>query len=337
MRNIIEENSAIDKHYSILAGKFRRYHGVGLWQHLIDIRTNIKNARDLVYFIVGIFQSLAIFIKNRPDILFVKGGFVGLPVGLAAALLKIPLITHDSDSIPGLTNRTLSKYAILQAVGMPIEFYKGVYKTNKLRYSGIPVRHDFIDNNVSKDQARHIYNLKPSDKVLAVVGGSLGAIRLNQFVFENIGNLKDYKLLWITGSNSYEAYRRKIINQNVQLFSFTNDLANIIRSADVVVSRAGATTIAELALLAKPTILVPNPILAGGHQTINAEKLAINKAAMVLSEDELQKQPFLLSETVDKLVEDQKMSKELSDNISRMAIADSSTRITNVIYEVLKK
>ena len=124
MRKLISEQGTIEKQYAIFAGKWRRYHGLGTFRHLGDIKTIVKNIRDIFLLFIGFWQSFFILLSWRPAVVFVKGGYVGLPVGLAAALLRVPIVTHDSDSIPGLTNRILSRFTKLMAVGLPVEFYE---------------------------------------------------------------------------------------------------------------------------------------------------------------------------------------------------------------------
>lgn len=340
LKAISDRGTFIDKQYAILAGKFRRYHGIGLLRHAIDVKTNLKNARDLIFFIIGFLQSLIIFLFSRPDVLFVKGGFVGLPVGLAAAFLRIPIVTHDSDSIPGLTNKLLSKYAKLQAVGMPIEFYKNIYKISKLRYTGIPIRSDFM-TELPKKEARQKYNLGVDDRVIAVIGGSLGAARLNEYVYQNLNLFieNELKIIWVTGSTTFKHYDYKIkshgYDKHCHILNFTNNMPGILTAADLVISRAGATAIAELAIKSKPAIIVPNPILAGGHQTKNALNLSDKKAVYVLNENELNINPALLGKTVIEIINDKKLKNLLAANIQRLAVKNANQKIVDVIKEVL--
>ena len=143
MGRMIKEQASIEKQYAILAGKWRRYHGLSPLGHLADVRTVVKNIRDFFYLLAGYWQSFFIVLFWRPDVVFVKGGYVGLPVGLAAAILKVPVVTHDSDSLPGLTNRLLARFAKLMAVGWPDNFYSQYYPADKTRFTGVPVREDF--------------------------------------------------------------------------------------------------------------------------------------------------------------------------------------------------
>src|SRR5689334_19136294 len=119
----VQKNPKIDQVHSVRAGKFRRYHGEGIKQ-LLDLKTMFKNVRDFFYFLAGIWQSYWLLKRLKPDGIFIKGGFVGVPVGLSAAMQKIPYITHDSDALPGLANRLISRWASAHAVGLPKDVYK---------------------------------------------------------------------------------------------------------------------------------------------------------------------------------------------------------------------
>lgn len=133
-------NPHIDEVYNVRAGKFRRYHGEGLRQ-LLDLPTMFKNIRDAFYVVAGIWQSRKLLKRLQPSVVFVKGGFVGVPVGLAAAQLKIPYVTHDSDAIPGLANRIIARWAAIHAVALPAEVY--AYPPAKTVTTGIPLQADF--------------------------------------------------------------------------------------------------------------------------------------------------------------------------------------------------
>jgi UDP-N-acetylglucosamine--N-acetylmuramyl-(pentapeptide) pyrophosphoryl-undecaprenol N-acetylglucosamine transferase len=128
----------IDEVFLIQAGKLRRYHGEG-WRQLLDLPTMWKNIRDAGRVVVGLFQSFNLLRKIRPEVIFIKGGFVGVPVGLAAAVLRIPYITHDSDALPGLANRIIAPWAKKHAVGLPKEVYS--YPPDKTITVGVPLAH----------------------------------------------------------------------------------------------------------------------------------------------------------------------------------------------------
>lgn len=275
---------------------------------------------------------------------FVKGGFVGLPVGLAAACLRIPFITHDSDSIPGLTNRLLSRFAKLQAVGMPPDYYDRYYLSKKIRFSGIPIRSDFKPANDDLIlKSRQKLGLPTKGKILLVMGGSLGAVRLNEAFYSIIDKLQQkagLAVIWISGRYQYQELSQRLKKVNlkipINLFEFRTDLPDVLTASDVVVCRAGATTIAELAAAAKTVLLIPNPLLTGGHQSKNAAVLAKHRAAKVLTEEQLTKCPEVLLKTIEELLDDNQQAKDLAENLHQLAADNAAARIVDVIDEVLE-
>jgi len=344
MRKLISEQGSVDKQYAIFAGKWRRYHGLGIFSHLIDIKTMLKNIRDAFLFGIGIIQSFFILILWRPDVVFVKGGYVGLPVGLVAAFLRIPIVTHDSDSVPGLTNRILSRYAKLQAVGLPIDLYSKFYDKSKLRFTGVPVQQQFY--NIDEQTiiaAKKYFGFKTESKIVSIVGGSLGAVRLNESVFSNLKKLLDNEsinILWVTGAYQYEKLKVLVdklgIDHNrLKMFAFSSNMLQIIAASDIVISRAGATSIAELAAAAKPTILVPNPYLTGGHQTKNAQSLFESQAVYLITEHELSAKPEILRDQIFELLADSDQCKRISQNLSNLTVPDATDKIVSTIEEAI--
>lgn len=343
MQEIIAGELAIDKCYAILAGKWRRYNSLGFWQHIKDIKAIIKNLRDTALFAIGLLQSLWIMIFWRPNVVFVKGGFVGLPVGLAAAFLKIPIVTHDSDVVPGLTNRLLARFAKAIAVGMPLSAYKSFYPEQKLHFTGVPIRSEFFDKTPKKQTtARQTLKLKPSDQVICVIGGSLGAVRLNNAIVSCVEQLlanPRRQLVWMTGAYQHDKIKRslnktKIESRRLHVFSFITDVQEYLALSDVVISRAGATVIAELAALSKPVILVPNPLLTNAHQLKNAALLELEQAAVVIQESVLEASSEALVEAVDKIMTDVNYRQKLGQNLHKLAVADATKKIVDVIEGV---
>jgi UDP-N-acetylglucosamine--N-acetylmuramyl-(pentapeptide) pyrophosphoryl-undecaprenol N-acetylglucosamine transferase len=343
MQTIIASELAIDKCYAISAGKWRRYNGLGFWQQVRDFKAIIKNLRDVVLFALGFLQSLVIMIFWRPNVVFVKGGFVGLPVGWAAALLRVPIVTHDSDAVPGLTNRLLARFAKAIAVGMPLSAYKSFYPEQKLHFTGVPVRPEFFTKTTDKQiSARQTLKLRPSDQVICVIGGSLGAVRLNNVIISCLEQLladSRRQLIWITGAHQHDTIiqqlkKSKIDASRLHVFSFIVDVQEYLALSDVVISRAGATAIAELAALAKPIILVPNPLLTNAHQLKNATLLELEQAAVVVQESVLQKESGALIEAVNKIMADVNYRQRLGQNLHRLAVADATKKIVDVIEGV---
>lgn len=333
---------AIDKAYTVRAGKFRRYHGEGLRQ-LLDIPTWLLNIRDFFYFLIGIYQSWRLLRVIRPDIIFIKGGFVGVPVGLAAARLRVPYITHDSDAVPGLANRIISRWASKHAVALPPEVYS--YPAAKTVMTGIPLRADFVPvTEAVKAKYRAKLKLPAKAKVLFVIGGGLGAQRVNQAVTEAVPHLlrEFHDLYVIHGSgraNEAEvsrAYADRLSGTEqgrLKVLGYTDDVYLYSGAADVIITRAGATNLAEFALQGKACIVVPSPFLTGGHQLKNAHYLAERGAAEVLDEAELSADPNRLAAITSDLLKDPARRKKIETRLVEFAKPDATAELAKLILE----
>ena len=326
--------------YEIRAGKFRRYHGESFWSHVFDVRTNLLNLRDFFYFITGFFQSLRLLGRVRPDVVFIKGGFVGVPVGFACRVRRIPYFTHDSDTVPGLANRLIAGGATYHAVGMPAEFY--AYPKAATRYTGIPLSGDYavVDAAAKKRFRKHL-DVPADALIVTLTGGSLGAVRLNR-AFAAIASslLEHFPKLYIlhqTGSTEslYSGLSAGARDRLVEV-AFTNELAAFTGASDVVVTRAGATTIAELAVQGKACVLVPNPQLTGGQQTKNAEYLAKHDAAVVVPEKDAA-EPAKFEKVLSDLLRSPEQQRNLSKHILELAKPNAAEELTAIIEELAKK
>lgn len=325
------------------AGKLRRYHGEGLRQ-LLDIPTLLKNARDLVYVAVGFVQSLLLLRRLRPNVLFIKGGFVGVPVGLAAAVLRIPYVTHDSDAIPGLANRIVAPWARWHAVALPKNVYN--YPSNKTLTVGVPVAHNFrLESAAEKKHLRVQLGLPVSGEIVLVTGGGLGAQFINSAVASCIVQLLDrypkLSIVLITGrahESNMRQHLKKILNEpqlkRVVVKGFVTNLYQYSAVASVVIARAGGTSLAELAAQAKPCIIIPNPLLAGGHQLKNAQVLADNKAVRLLSEEKLRADYGALMPPLVDLLDNPTVAVTLGKQLHKMAQTDAAERLAVLLLEV---
>lgn len=336
--DLAQQSGAIDESYAVSAGKFRRYNSKSLLAHLFDIKTNILNLRDLVRLLRGMRQSKRLLKQLKPDIIFIKGGFVGVPIGKSAAKLGIPYITHDSDTVPGLANRMIAKNAFLHTVGMPKEFYS--YPPQKTEVVGIPLTPEFslVDDNLMQ-QYRNYLNIPLKAKVLFVTGGSLGAQRLNSYMSLIAEDLltknPDLYVLHQAGKGDVGIYAHlnKDLQHRVSVYEFVEDLYRYSGAADLVIARAGASTIAELALQGKAVILVPNPYLTSGHQLVNANHLAEAQAVKVVHEQTLNTDPEALVIAISALINDQTGRKKLGKQLHTFAHPNAATDIAKIIIE----
>lgn len=339
-RSMIHHFDPTMKVESITSGKLRRYHHLSTVQQLIRLRTIVlPNLIDMIKVGIGLVESVVRLVLWRPDVIFTKGGFVCLPIGMAAHLLRIPLVIHDSDAHPGLTNRILARFAVQIGTGAPLEFYN--YPATKATYVGVPVREDFVP--ISRERQRNAKRSLGFDgtrPLMVVTGGGLGAKRLNEAVAAGLTHLlPQTDIILISGNTQYDEMHALTPQDDprFQLFPFVSSgMAEMLGAADIVVARAGATTIVELAALAKPTILVPNGYLTGGHQLKNAAVYAEKGAVSVVDELELEKRPELLVDEVLNLLADPGRMKAMGKAFHTFARPHAARDMAEMIVAAVK-
>lgn len=323
---------------TIASGKLRRYHHLTLWQHIMWPSLMWQNAKDVFKVAGGFFQSFWKLLFWRPDVVFTKGGFVCLPVGMAAKALGIPLVIHDSDAHPGLTNRILAKWATFIATGAPLEYYS--YPADRTKYVGIPVNEAFrVLTKAEQRAAKKKWGVDPEKPLLVVTGGGLGAKRLNNTTLEVLNKLQRLaSVILVSGAGHYEEVRAQHPKdtKTFQLHPFISTMHELLGASDVVVTRAGATTILELAALHKPTILVPNAALTGGHQLKNAAVYEEAQVAIVLDEDEMVENPDLLVNAVRAYLSDPKTTKTMAERFGNFAKPNAAKDMAALILKAVK-
>ncbi len=340
--DIPAQDPNIDKTYTVRAGKFRRYHGEGFWQ-LLDIRTILLNIRDFFYVLAGMFQSWRLMGRLRPDVVFSRGGFVSVPVCLGAAGRGIPYITHDSDPIPSLANRIIAPWARLHAVALPVELYP--YKPAKTVTTGIPLNKEFKPVTATlKKHYRSELKLPKEAKVLFIIGGGLGSQRVNHAVADALPHLlrdfQDLHVFHVVGRANQAEMQKSYIaglpteeQGRVQIMGFIPDVYRYSGAADIIITRAGATNLAEFALQGKACIVVPSSFLAGGHQLKNADYLAEQGAAAIITEDDLADDPNRLAKQVAGLLHNSQQLAALSDKLATFAQPHAAQTIAKLILE----
>ena len=343
MQSLITEDD-FSRVYSVTAGKFRRYYGVPLWRQLLDIPTVLSNIRDLFRTIRGTFVSVRILRRERPDVVFAKGSFVSVPVAIAAKITNTPLVTHDSDTLPGLANRISSRWASVIATGAPAHYYK-MYPAEKIQEVGVPIEDDVLETkNRKKAEVLQELSLDDDQPVITIIGGTHGGKEVNKAVLAVLSQLlKRATVVHVAGASNYERvvdqFKDSKLPENYRVEKIVDHqtLMNYFRVSDVVISRVGASTMAELAVLGAPTVLIPNPKLTGGHQLKNAKRFSNEKAAIVLKQEKIVAQPEALLAAVDDLLNDSKKRKSLSKNISKLAKPDATAQLARIILEVGNK
>lgn len=323
-----------DAVYSVPSGKLRRYHNQSFLAHIVDIRTLLLNIRDFFIVLAGIVVAHRLIGEIKPDVVFSKGGFVAVPVGLAAKMHKIPIVTHDSDSVAGLANKIVGRYAKVRTSGMPTKL-----DTSPIKFVGIPVdeRIKPISPTAQKKFKEDI-GFPPSSPVLLVGGAGLGSRDVNNATIaiapELLKKYKNLQLVHLTGNMHEREVKAKYDNlsqslkSRIRVIGFTPDFYKYTGAADIIVTRAGATTIAELAIQKKPVILIPAPQLSGGHQLKNAQELKNFDAAEVVQNDS---EPKMLLKSITNLFDHPELREKLSQNIGSIAQADASETLAKIL------
>ena len=334
-RSIVEAFDPKLPVHTIVAGKLRRYHHLSLWQHITWPTLMLQNLRDSFLIGIGFLQSLIKLIIWRPDVIFTKGGYVCLPVGLAAHVLRIPLVIHDSDAHPGLTNRVLSRWATSIATGAPLEYYS--YPASRSRYVGIPISDAFRPFTAIEQRAAKVeWGIDPLRPLIVVTGGGLGAKRINDTVGEVLRSLQQIgSVVLVSGAGQYDELRSLLPadSEHFQLYPFVSNMHSLLGAADIVVTRAGATTILELAALKKPTILIPNAKLTGGHQLKNAAVYEDAGAVTVLNEEAMIAEPHLLVEEIKKVLSDPKEAAVMAERFNAFSKPHAAQDMATMILE----
>ena len=355
-----EERSRKNKQYirvrKVFSGKFRRYHGLKLKDYFDQgARTFFDvvfgNIGSVVGFSMGCLQSFCRLIskKRRPDVVFLKGGFVGLPVGLVAGFLKIPYVLHESDAVFGLTNRILMKKAVKIATGVPVELDK--YSEDiakKIEWVGIPVAPEFAPvSDTIKNNLKRELGFNSRKKLVVVTGGSQGSEHLNLVISQILEKLLEKASVGLVAGRKYyddmlelkefEKWNKAKLYSDFRMWNFSPKMSEILGAADLVVSRAGATTITELAALEKSVILVPFEKLPGGHQTKNAERLHASGAVEMILDGKMMEKPELLLNKIINLLEDDEKRGMLAKKLHELSKSDASRRMMEIIVEAKNK
>lgn len=275
-----------------------------------------------LYLIISLLQSLFIAMKFKPKVALGTGGYVAGPVIWAASVMGSKVILVEPNSYPGITTRLLEKYA--DEVHINFEYTKQfLRRQNILKLTGNPIRSSL--KITDKREALKRFNLTESKKTLLILGGSLGAQSINIAVEKNLDNLlkNQIQLIWQVGKNYYDNYS-KYHSQECRVIAFIENMSEAFSACDLVIARAGASTISEIALLGLPTVLIPSPNVAENHQYHNAKALADNNAAILIEDKNLEKE---LYDIIIKALFDESMLDDLKINIKKFAKPNASNQI----------
>lgn len=315
---------------TIVSSKFRRYF-------------SIENLLDIPKFFIGLLEAFFKVYFIMPDVIFSKGGTGALPVVIAGWFYKIPIIIHESDAAPGLTNSISSRFASRIAVSFPktLEYFS----PDKTALVGTPVRESVITEIPDKATAKKSFGFDPAKPLILIMGGSQGAQRINEFVIANLpALLKETQILHQTGEANYakveylsrtvsgEEPAKNVKKSYVPVPYFREEMKTALAAADVVISRSGSGTIAEISALGKPSILIPLKESANDHQRLNAYEYAKTGAAIVIEEANLL--PAILINQISLIIEKSDISKKMSLAASGLWKPDAAETISREILRL---
>ena len=332
------------------AGKFHRYSGWTFKDYFTNLDVTLK---DLIFgnifgffgFLAGLVTSFCRLLpkNSRPNVIFLKGGYVCLPIGLVARLFKIPYIIHESDVVAGLANRILMKKAKKVAFGMPLSDEILAAHPNYV-WTGIPVGPEFRAVTPARQfSLKKAFSFNPEKPLVVITGGSQGSKNINETIRKILPGLLEFTSVGLVAGRKhyedmvdlkkYENWDKASLDSNFRMWEFNTTMDELLGAADVIISRAGATTIAEMAALQKATILIPFERLPGGHQVKNAERLEVAKAAVVIKDSEMVEHPDQLLTAVRHLVKSPRERANMAERLHDEARADAAKRLAKIILE----
>jgi len=268
----------------------------------------------------------------KPDVVVGVGGYASAPVLWKAQNMGIPTLVQEQNSYAGLTNKLLGKRA--KAVCVAYNGMERFFSSKKIIHTGNPVRQDLFDVANIKEEAINFFSLKTDTPTILALGGSLGALTLNESITNYLYKLEqeNIQLIWQTGKSYYNtALKFSSGRQNVKVFDFIYNMNYAFAAADLILSRAGAGTISELCIVGKPAVLIPSPNVSEDHQTKNAMALVKENAAILIKDSDARNN--LIPQTIE-LMRNQLLMKTLGANIFRLALPNAATEIANKILNL---
>ncbi len=296
---------------------------------------NPKNIGVMMDFLKSKKMVKKILQNFKPQVAVGVGGYASAPTLNAAYSMGIPCLIQEQNSYAGVTNKSLAKKAKVVCVA-----YSGMarfFPAEKILMTGNPVRQNLLDNKISKEDARESFGLAPDKKTVLIVGGSLGAKTINESVLAHLEEIRksDVQFIWQTGKYYSQHIAEELSKaepvENLKVMDFISSMDNAYAAADIVVSRAGASSISELCLLGKPCILVPSPNVAEDHQTKNAMALSGRGAAILVKDKDAKDE--LIGVALKTVMDDLKLD-SLSGNVKMMAFHNAADVIAEEVYKL---
>lgn len=310
------------------------YEIIGLWISGIQRKLTLKNIVFPFKLLSSLWDAKKIVNSFKPDVAIGTGGFASGPLLYVAALNKIPCLIQEQNSFPGITNKLLSKK--VNKICVAYDNLERFFPKEKIIKTGNPVRQDLLNIDSKAVEAKDFFNLKHGKYTLLVLGGSLGARTINDLIENELDFLDGQKvqIIWQCGKLYYSQYKIYNNTKDVQVYPFLNNMDFAYAAADIIISRAGASSVSELCIVGKPVIFVPSPNVAEDHQTKNAQAIVDKNAALMIKEEDLEVD---FENTFSQLIQSPDKQKLLGANIKKLALENATNDIIEEVIKLLKK
>ncbi|HEX8517797.1 MAG TPA: undecaprenyldiphospho-muramoylpentapeptide beta-N-acetylglucosaminyltransferase [Bacteroidia bacterium] len=307
----------------------------GLWISGFQRKITMSNLAFPFKVLSSVFKAKKILRSFKPDAVIGTGGFASGPMLQVASSNGIPTLIQEQNSYAGITNKILASK--VDSICVAYSGMERFFPKHKIILTGNPVRQDILSLEGKRDRGLELFRLTGNKKIVLVIGGSLGARTINESIINCLDEFakNDIQLIWQTGKGFFETAKTaasEYKGKGIHAFDFIQKMDLAYAVADVVISRAGASSVSELCLVRKPTILVPSPNVAEDHQTKNAMALVTYNAAIIIKDSDAR---IKLKEHVLKLVKDEAACQKLSENIARLALPDSAIVIANEVIRLI--
>ena len=310
------------------------YNIEGLWISGIQRKLTLKNLAFPFKLMTSLMRSRNIIKTFKPDVVIGTGGFASGPLLQVATSKKVPSLIQEQNSYPGITNKLLGKR--VDTICVAYEGLEKFFPKDKIRVTGNPIRKDLLEVKGKHIEGKDTFNLIHSKHTLLVLGGSLGARRINELIESKLEFFEELnvQLIWQCGKLYYDHYKSYNDLKHVQVHAFLNNMDMAYAAADVIISRAGAISVSELCIVGKPVIFIPSPNVAEDHQTKNAKAVADKNAAILIKEGDLDAE---FENQFSELITNEEKRKELSKNIEVLALVNATNDIVDEVEKLLKK
>lgn len=300
-------------------------------------KLTLDNFKTIQLFLQSVKQAKKLLKEFQPDVVIGTGGYVSGAVMYAAAKLNIPTIIHEQNSVPGMTNKFLSRY--VDRIGISFEASASYFPADKTKLVGNPRAQEV--SGIAKSDILKQYHLDPAKKTVLIFAGSQGAKKINDAIIKSLPTFatKNYQILYSSGEGYYKSLEESIgmtkdAFVNISIQPYINQMAEVMANCDLMIGRAGASSIAELTSLGLPAILIPSPYVTNDHQTKNAQSLVEAGAVKMIADAELTETNLVA--TVDEIMNQPALHKKMAEASKAQGIPDAASRMYALVEEILK-